>query len=156
MSMRDQERRQKEAERRMNAVMRRADRVVRGVLARQKEADRRAKEVLRRVERGDVQPRPLPGVREDSLESSESMESMGSMEPSESMPSAGTVSSVTGESEAAGMQEDMLLQDAMPYDPEKASQDLAQRVTDDTGTGGDPHQHNERKAEEMEQKMSRD
>jgi hypothetical protein len=32
-----------------------------------KEADLRAKEVRRRIEVGDVEPRPLPGMREDSL-----------------------------------------------------------------------------------------
>ena len=54
------------------------------------------------------------------------------------------------------MQEDMPLQGVMPYDPESAGEDLAQRVTEDTGSGGDPHQHNERKADEMAQQMTED
>ena len=42
------------------------------------QASLRAEEVRRRIEVGDVQPRPLPSLREDSLESSESMKSMES------------------------------------------------------------------------------
>ena len=85
MSVRDQERRQREAERRIAEQMRAADRRVRGgILARQKSADLRADEVVQRVEKGGVDPRPLPSLREDSMAS---MESMPSMESSPSMDS---------------------------------------------------------------------
>jgi hypothetical protein len=42
---------------------------------RAREATRRADQVVRRIERGDVEPRPLPSLREDSMKSMESMES---------------------------------------------------------------------------------
>ena len=155
MSIRDQERRQREAERRIGESMRNADRHVRGsILARQKEAEGRAKDIIRRVEKGDVDPRPLPGVREDSLASMESMQSMASMESTPSMESAETVSGVEGEAEAQGMQEGMPLEGVMPYDPESAHEDLAQRVTEETGADGDPHAHNEAKADELAQSMT--
>jgi hypothetical protein len=54
------------------------------------------------------------------------------------------------------MHEDIPLEGVMPYDPESAGEDLAQRVTDDTGAGGDPHQHNERKASEIAGQMTED
>ena len=61
--------------------MRMADKRVRGnMLARQKAADRRANDVIRRIERGGVDPRPLPSLREDSMASMESMPSMESAE----------------------------------------------------------------------------
>ena len=41
-------------------------------------------------------------------------------------------------------------------DPEAAHDDLAQRVTEDTGSGGDPHLHAERKAEQMDKEMTED
>jgi hypothetical protein len=40
--------------------------------------------------------------------------------------------------------------------PASAEEDLAQRVTEDTGYDGDPHAHNERKAEEMATEMTED
>jgi hypothetical protein len=157
MSIRDQERRQKESERRISERVRMADKHVLGnILARQKQADLRAQEVVQRIEKGGVDPRPLPGLREDSLAS---MESMSSMEPSPSMASiapAETVSGVKGESEASGMQGDMPLEESMPYDPASAEEDLAQRVTEETGSGGDVHLHAERKAEKMAQQMTED
>ena len=157
MSLRDQERRQKEAERRISERMRLADKQVLGnILARQKEADHRALEVVRRVEKGDVDPRPLPGLREDSLKSMESMPSMESAPSMESIASAETVSGVTGESEAGGMQESMPLREAMPYDPAGAVEDLARRTTEETGSGGDVHLHAERKADEMAQQTIED
>jgi hypothetical protein len=61
------------------------------MLARQKAADLRADEVVERIERGGVDPRPLPSLREDSLASSESMPSiesspsMNSIEPPASL-----------------------------------------------------------------------
>ncbi|MBA2712830.1 MAG: hypothetical protein H0U55_04650 [Rubrobacteraceae bacterium] len=85
MSVRDQERRQKESERRIDGRMRAADEHVRNnILARQKEADRRAEEVVERIEKGGVDPRPLPSLREDSMNS---MESMPSVESSPSVES---------------------------------------------------------------------
>ena len=157
MSIRDQERRQKESERRISERMRAADKYVRGnILARQKQADLRAEEVVQRIEKGGVDPRPLPGLREDSLASMESMSSMESSPSMASIESAETESRVTGESEASGMQEDMPLEGSMPYDPASAEEDLAQRVTEETGSGGDVHLHAERKAEEMAQQMTED
>jgi len=85
MSVRDQERRQKESERRIDERMRMADKRVRGsILARAKAADRRAEDVVKRIERGGVEPRPLPGLREDSMASMESTPSMESSESSQS------------------------------------------------------------------------
>ena len=43
------------------------------------EAMLRAEEVRRRIEVGDVQPRPLPSLREDSIPSIPSMKSMEPM-----------------------------------------------------------------------------
>jgi hypothetical protein len=157
MSIRDQERRQKESERRLSRRMRLADRHVLGnILARQKEADHRAREVVRRIEKGGVDPRPLPGLREDSPQSMESMASMESSPSMRSIESAETVSGVTGQSEAGGMQEGMPLEGAMPYDAASAVEDLAKRVTEETGSGGDVHLHAERKADEMAQQMTED
>jgi hypothetical protein len=157
MSIREQERRQKEAEKRIEGEMRRADRQVRGSMeARAREAEKRAGEVVRRIEKGDVQPRPLPNLREDSMASMESMQSMGSMESMRSIESAETVSEVTGEANAQGMQEGMPLEGIMPYDPQGAGEDLAQRVTEETGAGGDPHAHNEQKADEIAADMTED
>lgn len=157
MSVRDQERRQKEAERRINERMRIADKRVRGsILAREKAAGRRADEVKVRIERGGVDPRPLPSLREDSMASMESMPSMKSSPSVESIESAESVSGVAGEAEAMGMQEGMPLEGVAPYDPASAEEDLAQRVTEDTDAGGDPHLHNERKANEIARQMTED
>ena len=138
--------------------MRRADREVRGrIEARAQEATRRAQEAVKRVEKGEVQSRPLPGVREDSMEAMESMESMGytpSWNPwSRSSMRAGVSKGAAG---GANMQEDTPLQGVMPVDPAQAEEDLAQRVTEDTGAGGYPHLHNERKADEMTKEMTED
>jgi|SRR5687768_8078596 hypothetical protein len=104
MSIRDQERRQKESERRISERMRLADKQILGnILARQKEADRRAREVVTRIEKGGADPRPLPSLRENSLASMESTPSMESSPSMRSIESAETVSGVTGESEASGM-----------------------------------------------------
>jgi hypothetical protein len=151
VSVRDQERRQKEAERRIDERMRAADRHVRGgILARQKAADLRANEVIERIEKGGVDPRPLPSLREDSMASMESAPSMESIESAEPM------SDVAGEVDADEMQDDMPLAGVMPYDPANAAEDLAQRVTEDTDAGGDPHEHNERKAGEMASQITED
>ena len=126
MSIREQERRQRENERRINEAMGRADREVRGrIEARAQEATRRAQEVVRRIEKGDAQPRPLPGLREDSMESMESMESIQSATSMESMQSADYASGVSEEAEKEGyaggnMMKDITLQGVMPYDPESA------------------------------------
>ena len=157
MSIREQERRQKQAEKRINERMRDADRHVRGSMeARSREADKRAKEVIRRIEKGDADPRPLPGVREDSLPSMESMPSMGSSPSMESTPSAETVSGVTGEAQPNNMQEGMPLEGHMPFDPAEEEKRLAAEVTEDTGGHGDPHVHNERKADELANQMTED
>jgi hypothetical protein len=55
--------------------------------------------------------------------------------------------------EAGGvMMQDMPLE-GQPMDPERAHDDLAQRVTEETGAGGDPHLHAERRAEQMANEM---
>ena len=157
MSIREQERRQKEAERRIDERMRAADRRVRGgMLARQKAADLRANEVVERIEKGGVEPRPLPSLREDSMFSLESTPSMESSPSMESIESAELVNDVAGEAEADEMHEEMPLEDIMPYDPASAGEGLARRVTDDTDAGGDPHQHNERKASAIARQMTED
>lgn len=157
MSVRDQERRQRESERRIDERMHEADRRVRGgILARQKAADLRANEVIERIEKGGVDPRPLPSLREDSMASMESTPSMESSPSIASIESAQLVSDVTGEADADEMQDDMPLAGVMPFDPASAEEDLAQRVTEDTDAGGDPHRHNERKAEEMAGQMTED
>jgi hypothetical protein len=114
-------------------------------------------EVKRRIERGDVQPRPLPGLREDSMASMESMESMPSMKSIESADYATEVSEEAQQVAEAGgvMMEDMPLE-GQPIDPELAHEDLAQRVTEETGSGGDPHLHAERKADELSKEMTED
>ena len=137
--------------------MRAADRRVRGgILARQKAADLRANEVVERIEKGGVDPRPLPSLREDSKASMESTPSMESSPSMASIESAEPVNDVAGEADADEMHEDMPLEGVMPYDPASAGEDLAQRVTDDTDAGGDPHQHNERKASALARQMTED
>jgi hypothetical protein len=157
VSVRDQERRQKEAERRNGERMRAADRRVRGdILARQKAADLRANEVVERIEKGGVDPRPLPSLREDSMPSMKSTPSIESSPSMASIESAESVSDVTGEADADEPQEEMPLEGVMPYDAAGAEEDLAERTTEDTGAGGDPHQHNEIKAREMAERMTED
>jgi hypothetical protein len=60
---------------------------------------------------------------------------------------------VSQESQRAAETGEVMMND-MPLeqtgmDPEAAHEDLAQRVTEETGSGGDPHQHAERKADEI-------
>jgi hypothetical protein len=62
------------------------------------EASLRAEEVRRSIEYGDVQPRPLPSLREDSIPSMESMKSMKSIESIKSMESAKKLRGDEGES----------------------------------------------------------
>jgi hypothetical protein len=156
MSIREQERRQKQVERRIEETMRRADREVRQKMeARAVAADRRKEQVKRRIEYGDVEPRPLPGMREDSMESMESMPSMESSESMKSMQSADYASGLSeDEANSGGMMQDMPLEGKMPIDPAAAEEDLAQRVTEETGSGGDPHLHNERKADQISEDMT--
>ena len=157
MSIREQERRQREAMKRIDERMRRSDREIRGAMEeRSRQADLRAREIVRRIEKGDVDPRPLPGLREDSLESMESMKSMESSESMNSMPSADPVLEVSVDAEAREMGEDMPLDEYVPYNASGAGEDLAQRVTEDTGGHGDPHAHNEQKADEISRQMTED
>ncbi|HEX5847727.1 MAG TPA: hypothetical protein VFY59_00910 [Rubrobacter sp.] len=103
MSVRDQESRQRKAERRIEERMRAADRRVHGgILARQNAADVRADQVIERIEKGGVDPRPLPSLREDSMASMESMTSMGSSPSMASIESAEPVEDVTGDRETEG------------------------------------------------------
>src|SRR5215217_8668320 len=161
MSVRDQERRAREAERRISQAMRRADREVgQKIAARAHEATLRANEVKRRIEVGDVQPRPLPGMREDSMESMPSMPSMESSPSMESMESADHVTEVSEEAQQAAEAGEVMMKD-MPLegtgmDPEAAHDDLAQRVTEDTGAEGDMQQHADRKVEQMGREMFED
>jgi hypothetical protein len=75
--MRRAEECEKRIERRMQQAVRQAN-----------EATLRAEEVRRRIEVGDVQPRPLPSLREDSMPSSPSTPSTPSTESMKSMKSA--------------------------------------------------------------------
>jgi len=142
--------------------MRRADREVgQKITARAHEASLRANEVKRRIEKGDVQPRPLPGLREDSLAPMESMPSMGSIESMQSMESSDyTTQEVSQEAQQAAEAGEVMMKDmpveGQPMDPEAAHDDLAQRVTEETGSGGDPHQHAEQKADELAEEMTED
>ena len=155
MSIREQERRQKQAEKRINGQMRRADREVRGAMdERSRQADLRAREVVRRIEKGDADPRPLPGLREDSLESMESMKSMESSESMKSMESADPVMEVDVDAEAYDAGKGMPLEDHVPFNAAEMEEDLAGRITEDTGGHGDPHAHNEQKAQEMAEGMT--
>lgn len=74
LSVRDQERRAREAIRRLDEVASRIERRMQGATRQVNEATLRAEEVRRRIEVGDFVPRPLPSLREDSLESTESPE----------------------------------------------------------------------------------
>ena len=107
MSVRDQERRQREAERKIAERVRAADDRVRDILARQNAADVRANQVIERIEKGGVDPRPLPSLREDSMASMESTPSIESSPSMASIESAEPVSDVAGEADAVEMQEDM-------------------------------------------------
>ena len=124
MSIREQERRQKESERRI-------DERVRRLIGMCWEASWRGRRrptsgptrSIERIEKGGVDPRPLPGLREDSMASMESMPSMESSPSMGSIESAETVSGVTGEAEQSAAQEDMPLEGAIPYDPASAEED---------------------------------
>ena len=88
MSVRDQERRAGQAMRRSEEVQKRIDQRMKNAVNQAEQAMLRAEEVRRRIEVGDVQPRPLPSLREDSIPSIPSMKSMESMESMDSTKSA--------------------------------------------------------------------
>jgi hypothetical protein len=74
--------------RRSEEVQKRIDQRMKDAVRQAEEAMVRAEEVRRRIEVGDVQPRPLPSLREDSIPSIPSMRSMESIESIKSMESA--------------------------------------------------------------------
>ncbi len=88
MSVRDQERRAQEAMRHSEKVQARINSRMQGAVRQADQASLRAEEVRRRIEVGDIEPRPLPSLRADSLKSSPSMKSMESSESMKSMESA--------------------------------------------------------------------
>src|ERR687883_1056586 len=88
MSVRDQERRARQALRRSDEVRMRIEQRMQNAVHQADEAMLRAEEVRRRIEVGDIVPRPLPSLREDSMESMESMKSSKSIESMKSMESA--------------------------------------------------------------------
>jgi len=78
----------------------------------------------------------------------------------ESMESSDYVTEVSEEAQRAAEAGEVMMKD-MPLegtgmDPEAAHEDLAQRVTEETGSGGDPHQHAERKADEIAGQITED
>ena len=153
--MREQERRKQQAINRADGVKNRIAGRMRDAELIAKEAKRRADQVKRRIEVGDVQPRPLPSLREDSLPSMESMESSESMASMESTESAELTGGVPSEEEAydgGNMSEDMPL----GIDPKGAHEELGQRITEDTGSDGDIHLHAQRRGEEMKKEMTED
>jgi hypothetical protein len=84
------------------------------------------------------------------------MESMKSMESSpsmKSMESADPVLEVSVDAEAREMGKDMPLDEYVPYNAAEAEEDLAQRVTEDTGAEGDMTKHAEGKVDQMGQEM---
>jgi hypothetical protein len=77
-----------------------------------------------------------------------------------SMESAAYATEVSEEAQQAAEAGEVMMKD-MPLegtgmDPEAAHEDLAQRVTEETGSGGDPHLHAERKADELSKEMTED
>jgi hypothetical protein len=85
------------------------------------------------------------------------MESMPSMKSIESADYATETSGEAKQVAEAGevMMKDMPLEDT-GMDPEAAHENLAQRVTEETGSGGDPHLHAERRAEQLANEMTED
>jgi hypothetical protein len=152
--MREQERRKRQAIDRADGVKNRIAGRMRDTELIAKEAKRRADQVKRRIEVGDVEPRPLPSLREDSLPSMESMESSESMASMESTESAALTSGIPSEEayDGGNMSEDMPL----GIDPKGAHEELGQRITEDTGSDGDIHLHAQRRGEEMKKEMTED
>ncbi len=153
--MREQERRKRQAINKADGVKNRIAGRMQDAELIAKEAKRRADQVKRRIEVGDVEPRPLPSLREDSLPSMESMESSESMASMESTESAALTGGIPSEEEAydgGNMSEDMPL----GIDPRGAHEELGQRITEDTGSDGDIHLHAQRRGEEMKKEMTED
>ena len=152
--MREQERRKRQALDRADGVKNRIAGRMRDTEFIAKEAKRRADQVKRRIEVGDVEPRPLPSLREDSLPSMESMESSESMASMESTESAALTSRVPSKEayDGGNMSEDMPL----GIDPKGAHEELGQRITEDTGSDGDIHLHAQRRGKEMRKEMTED
>ena len=73
---------------RSEEVQNRIDQRMKNAVEQAEQAMLRAEEVRRRIEVGDVQPRSLPSLREDSIPSIPSMKSMESMESMKSTKSA--------------------------------------------------------------------
>jgi len=69
MSVREQERRAREAVRSSDEVRKRIDTRMQQAARQANAATLRAEEVRRRIEVGDAQPRLLPSLREDSMPS---------------------------------------------------------------------------------------
>jgi len=155
MSMREQERRKRRAIDRAEGIKDRIAGRMRDAELLAKESRRRAEQVKRRIEVGDVEPRPLPGLREDSLPSMGSMESSESMASMDSTESAALTGGVPSEEEAYGggeMGEDMPL----GIDPKGAHEELGQRITEETGSDGDIHLHAARRGEALKKEMTED
>jgi hypothetical protein len=155
MSMREQERRKRQAISRADGVKNRIVGRMRDAELLAKEGKRRADQVKRRIEVGDVEPRPLPSLREDSLPSMESMESSESMASMESTESAALTGGVPSEEEAydgGTLSEDMPL----GIHPKGAHDELGRRITEDTGSDGDIHLHAQRRGDEMKKEMTED
>ena len=153
--MREQERRKRQALDRADGVKNRIAGRMRDAELIAKEAKRRADQVKKRIEVGDIEPRPLPSLREDSLPSMESMESsesMASMESTESAELTGVVPSEEEAYDGGNMSEDMPL----GIDPKRSHEELGQRITEDTGSDGDIHLHAQRRGEEMKKEMTED
>jgi hypothetical protein len=76
------------------------------------------------------------------------------------MESADYATEVSQEAQQAAEAGEVMMKDmpleGQPMDPEAAHEDLAQRVTEETGSGGDPHLHAERKEEELSEEMTED
>src|ERR671916_273460 len=149
MSMREQERRKRQAISRADGIKNRIAGRMRDAELLAKEGKRRADQVKRRIEVGDVEPRPLPSLREDSLPS---MESMASMESTESAALTGGVPSEEEAYDEGNLSEDMPL----GIDPKGAHDELGKRITEDTGSDGDIHLHAQRRGDEMKKEMTED
>lgn len=82
----------------------------------------------------------------------ESSESTGSMETAQPV----TEIDVGAEAQEQEAGEGMPLEGVVPYTAEEAGDDLAARVTEESGGSGDPHAHNEQKSGEMAEQMTED
>jgi hypothetical protein len=77
-----------------------------------------------------------------------------------SMESADYATEVSEEAKRAAEAGEVMMKEmpleGQPIDPERAHEDLAQRVTEGTASGGDPHLHAERRADQMAKEMTED